>query len=566
MRVGDDADEEHAMSRLRSFKPFPIFVVLLALAAAGAVTLLTDNADAGRRAQLRSASLTLALTDLQAAPFAAGDSPVPVLPRITADEAELAQGLSRASNLQISPASLGAARLDLRRIDSAAARIYAIASSPAGLGNFKAPTLQTSLTTPSARLQAVLKRGSLANAARARRAKLMATVGTVVAILMLAGVFLIFYVRGARARAVAERLVHENELLLEASRLEASTDALTGIGNRRALNEHLVTGLAAYDGPPELLLAMFDLNGFKQYNDTFGHGAGDALLSRLGGCLAVAVGDSGTAYRMGGDEFCVLARCSPESAETLLARASSALSNKGEGWSIDCSYGAVWAPSEAADPSEALLIADRRMYANKTSRSSASRQITDVLLQVLSEQDKRLDDHVSHVSELSGIVAHALDQPEHEEQRIRLAARLHDIGKTAIPDAILNRPGPLTEHEWEFMRRHTLIGERIVLAAPALASTAPLIRSSHERYDGTGYPDGLARDEIPIGARIIAVCDAFDAMTSSRPYRTSVTADAAFTELRRCAGAQFDPRVVDVFCDVAASRPTAWNQGHTITA
>jgi hypothetical protein len=301
MRAGDDADTERVMSHLRSFKPFPIFVLLLALAAAGAVTLLADNADAGRRAQLRTASLTLALTDLQAAPFAAGDSPVPVLPRIRADEAELARGLTRTSNLQISAASLGAARVDLRRIDSAVARIYTIASSAAGLGNFKAPTLQTSLTTPSARLLAVLKRGSLANAARARRAKLMATVGTVVAILMLAGVFLIFYVRAARARAVAERLVHENELLLQASQLEASTDALTGIGNRRALNEDLVTGLAAQDGPPELLLAMFDLNGFKQYNDTFGHGAGDALLSRLGGRLAVAVGDSGTAYRMGGD-------------------------------------------------------------------------------------------------------------------------------------------------------------------------------------------------------------------------------------------------------------------------
>jgi two-component system cell cycle response regulator len=269
---------------------------------------------------------------------------------------------------------------------------------------------------------------------------------------------------------------------------------------------------------------------------------------------------------MGGDEFCVLARCRPESAETLLAQSSSALSNRGEGWSIDCSYGAVWGPSEAATPSEALLIADRRMYANKISRSSASRQITDVLLQVLSEQDKRLDDHVSHVSELSGIVAHALEQPEHEEQRIRLAARLHDIGKTAIPDAILNRPGPLTEHEWEFMRRHTLIGERIVSAAPALASTAPLIRSSHERYDGTGYPDGIAGDEIPIGARIIAVCDAFDAMTSQRPYRVSVTADAAFQELARCAGSQFDPRVVDVFCHVAASCPMAWNPGPAITA
>ena len=111
------------------------------------------------------------------------------------------------------------------------------------------------------------------------------------------------------------------------------------------------------------------------------------------------------------------------------------------------------------------------------------------------------------------------------------AAALHDVGKVAIPDAILDKPGPLDEAEWEFMRTHTLIGERILAEAPALAEAAKIVRSSHERYDGDGYPDGLAGDEIPLAARIIAVCDSFDAMTSDRPYRTAMSTEGALSEL-----------------------------------
>jgi HD-GYP domain-containing protein (c-di-GMP phosphodiesterase class II) len=127
------------------------------------------------------------------------------------------------------------------------------------------------------------------------------------------------------------------------------------------------------------------------------------------------------------------------------------------------------------------------------------------------------------------------------------AAELHDVGKMAIPDAILKKPGPLDQEEWEFIRGHTVIGERIVSAAPALAPVALLIRSSHERWDGTGYPDRLPGDEIPLGSRIIAVCDAFDAMIGSRPHRLGMTAEESLGELQRCAATQFDPEVVRVF-------------------
>jgi HD-GYP domain-containing protein (c-di-GMP phosphodiesterase class II) len=144
-------------------------------------------------------------------------------------------------------------------------------------------------------------------------------------------------------------------------------------------------------------------------------------------------------------------------------------------------------------------------------------------------------------------VAERLGLPADRVQDVRSAAELHDVGKVAIPDDILEKPSALDDDEWQFMRRHTLIGARIVAAAPALDRVAPLVRSSHERWDGDGYPDGLVGDQIPLGARIVAVCDAFDAMVSDRPYSPGIPATAALHELRRCAGTQFDPAVVEAF-------------------
>jgi two-component system, cell cycle response regulator len=135
------------------------------------------------------------------------------------------------------------------------------------------------------------------------------------------------------------------------------------------------------------------------------------------------------------------------------------------------------------------------------------------------------------------------------------AAELHDVGKMAIPDEILHKPGPLTDEEWSFVRQHTIIGERILGAAPALLAVAKLVRASHEHWDGSGYPDGLAGETIPLGARVVAVCDAFDAMTTSRPYRDAMSVEEALTEIRACSGTQFDPTVVEAFCEEIASLP-----------
>jgi diguanylate cyclase (GGDEF)-like protein len=324
----------------------------------------------------------------------------------------------------------------------------------------------------------------------------------------------------------------------------ASTDSLTGLANRRRLVHDLEARLSRGRDSSPCVLMLFDLDGFKGYNDAFGHLAGDALLQRLGQALSDAMTSRSRAYRLGGDEFCVLADAT---ASTQLRVGSlAALSEHGEGFAIGASFGAVSLPGEATQPTEALRIADQRMYAQKHgSRATAGRQSTDVLLRALAERHPDLGEHTDGVATLVGDVARRLGLDGEAFEQVCHAAELHDVGKVAIPDAILGKPGPLDDGEWAFMKRHTLIGERIVAAAPALAVAARLVRSSHERWDGGGYPDGLAGEEIPLGARIIAVCDAFDAIISQRPYRASRSAAEALTELHRCAGTQFDPMIVD---------------------
>jgi diguanylate cyclase (GGDEF)-like protein len=340
----------------------------------------------------------------------------------------------------------------------------------------------------------------------------------------------------------------ENLDMLSRSRADALTDALTGLGNRRSLMTELERELERVSQADPRVLILFDLDGFKRYNDVYGHPAGDALLARLGGKLAAAVGPYGRAYRMGGDEFCALVRAERPGIDTILTIALSALSERGEGFEVTSSYGTVVLPHEAEEAPLALQIADQRMYAQKAERpASVNRQTRDVLLQVLQEREPELHDHLRGVADLALAVGRKLAMTPDQLDVLARAAELHDVGKMAIPDAILSKPGALDEEEWAFMRRHTIFGERILSAAPALLPVAKVVRSSHERYDGDGYPDRLAGEKIPLGARIIAVCDAFHAMISNRPYRRGMGTEEALEELRRCAGSQFDPDVVRAF-------------------
>ena len=309
---------------------------------------------------------------------------------------------------------------------------------------------------------------------------------------------------GGLAAALARMTlsIAENARMLKTSRREALTDGLTGLGNRRKLMVDLRHEIeTAHQVDEYRVLALFDLDGFKLYNDSFGHPAGDALLARLGGRLAGAMGTTSEAYRMGGDEFCALVRVPKDGDETLVVReAALALSERGEGFTVDSSFGTVALPDEAYDPVEALQLADRRMYRHKDRRrSSARRQAHDVLLKVLDERQPHLRTHLRNVAHLAVAVAQRVGHNDLEVDEIGRAAELHDVGKMAIPDAILDRRGPLGEEEWQFIRQHTIIGERILAAAPSLNRVAGLVRSSHERWDGAGYPDGLGGEEIAAG-------------------------------------------------------------------
>jgi diguanylate cyclase (GGDEF)-like protein len=532
--------EDDSRDQMIRAKTVPALVLALSLCAIAAIVLLQAYASAGSDAQLSIERLDLALTDLQTAPFASsattGGSPAQARAEIKDGKRRVAQAL--ASLRQNSPSPL----LDqvtgpLRANYAVLGQIYEIGAVEGGFGK-RAAHLAGVARGSKNRVEGVLAEASRGYDSRASTADIRATVGSAAAILLLLIAFLVFYRRSAR--------------LATANAEEARTDPLTGLGNRRALLDDLEDRLPGTSDGVQLAIAMFDLDGFKQYNDTFGHPAGDALLARLGRRLGLAVAKAGTAYRMGGDEFCVLALVQVDGGERMVQICEDALTESGDAFEIGCSHGLTLVPSQASSFEEALELADRRMYEDKAGRSSASRQSADVLLEVLNERDFELREHISGVAAQALATGEKLGLSTHELWRVGLAAELHDIGKTAIPDALLDKPGPLDEEEWKFMHRHTVIGERIVRAAASLAPTAGLVRSSHERFDGGGYPDGLRGEAIPLGARIIAVSDAYEAMVTGRPYRDAISVEDTLEELRRCSGSQFDPRVVDAFMAVSA--------------
>jgi diguanylate cyclase (GGDEF)-like protein/putative nucleotidyltransferase with HDIG domain len=337
------------------------------------------------------------------------------------------------------------------------------------------------------------------------------------------------------------------------SREAANTDAVTGLANSRKLQADLEIAMRdAVDS--RLTVVMLDLDGFKDYNDRFGHPAGDIMLRRVGRALADALDGVGAAYRLGGDEFCVVGgRRDGDVREGLGAMAASALTVRGEGFEITASYGSVEIPRDAATIEEAMRLADHRMYSRKESRrSSASWQVHDALMSALDERGGALFAHTRSVTDLAVGVAQHLGMSSDDVNLVEKAASLHDIGKLAIPSSVLEKPGPLDYDEWSLMRQHTVVGERIIAAAPALERVARIVRSSHERVDGQGYPDGLHGGEIPLTARIIFACDSFDAMCSVRAYHDARTPPEALAELRRCAGSQFDADVVEGLAAVLA--------------
>ncbi len=533
----------------------PALVLVLSVLTIVAIVAVERRATMNRDAEAQLVRVDAALTRLQGDPFAGmtviGGTRNAAYAAARTDERQIERALAGLDGPGVPPA-LRALEQPLQANFAAIHRLLPIATAKTFTTQADArlfPALKTSNET-AAQAQRLLTLAGRDYRARANRTQIQATVGSGTMILLLFAGFALLYRRAFRARRVAERLAAENAAMASAAHEEARTDALTGLGNRRALSDDLAGEFDPAADEHGVLLALFDLNGFKHYNDTFGHPAGDGLLTRLAVRLHDAVAGVGKAYRVGGDEFCVLTRASDHERANVVRLAAEALSEVGDAFCVSCSYGSARIPQDAPSAEVALQLADRRMYEQKAGWASASRQSSDVLLKVLSERNAELAEHINGVAALATSVALQLGLPDDEVNRIGIAAELHDIGKAAIPDAILHKPGPLDDAEWEFMRQHTLIGERIMLVAPSLASTAVLVRSSHEAFDGTGYPDGLCAELIPLGARIIAVCDAFDAMTATRTYRAAMSDNEAYAELRRCSGSQFDPTVVAAFCTV----------------
>ncbi len=325
------------------------------------------------------------------------------------------------------------------------------------------------------------------------------------------------------------------------------TDPVTGLGNRTALLEELRR--AAESGTPTLLVVV-DVAGFTRYNERHGHVAGDDLLVRLAERLRRSLPPGPSCYRTFGGEFALVAG-GPDDVlrHALPRRAADALASACGTDPGPPRYGWATLPRDARSAEEALDVASRRLSAAARHGSDPATQATAALVQALAQRDPALALHLAGVAELAVAVARRLGLGEDEAGEIGRAARLLEVGMLTVPLAVLRHPGPLDESELALIRRHTIAGERIVAAAPALASCAALIRSSHERYDGGGYPDGLSGRSIPLGARVLAVCDAFAAMVTDRPYRRSLSYQAAIVELRRCAGTQFDPAVVGALLD-----------------
>jgi diguanylate cyclase (GGDEF)-like protein/putative nucleotidyltransferase with HDIG domain len=354
---------------------------------------------------------------------------------------------------------------------------------------------------------------------------------------------------------------------LRAMRL-ALTDPLTGLGNHRHFHERLERELRyAHERRLPLTLCLIDVDDFKRINDRFGHPAGDRVLSQLASRLR----QTGEAFRLGGDEFALLLPGYDENAaltaaSSVVERISALKLEQVE--AVTVSVGVATSPQHAEERDELIRLADSALYwAKEYGKNRVRAYRPDVielaelkrlaggpdraarfraaasLARAVDARDVYTGSHSQRVAELAARTAKRLGLPEEEIELTRLAGSLHDLGKLAIPEEILRKPGPLTEPERMVLERHPQIGFRM-LESLGVDPVADWVLHHHERWDGSGYPDGLPGETIPLGARIIFVADAYDAMTSERVYRRRVLPEQAIAELKRCAGSQFDPDIV----------------------
>jgi diguanylate cyclase (GGDEF)-like protein/putative nucleotidyltransferase with HDIG domain len=357
---------------------------------------------------------------------------------------------------------------------------------------------------------------------------------------------------------------------LNAIRL-ALTDPLTGLGNHRHFHERLQRELAQADEHGGMVsLCFLDIDDFKRINDQFGHPAGDRVLSQIASRLR----QGGESFRLGGDEFAVLLVGMDE--QLALATTQSivqriAETELGKAGAITVSAGVATFPQHGRERDSLIRLADGALYwAKEHGKNQVRLARADVaelsefrrvasgadriarfraaasLARAVDSRDAYTGSHSERVANLAAEIATQLGLPAAEVELTRLAGSLHDLGKLAIPEEILRKPAALGDAERLVLERHPQIGYRM-LESLGVDPIANWVLHHHERWDGSGYPDGLAGDRIPLGARIIFVSDAFDAMTSDRLYRDSLSFEEAVAEVERCSGSQFDPEVVSAF-------------------
>jgi len=331
---------------------------------------------------------------------------------------------------------------------------------------------------------------------------------------------------------------------LAEQRRDAVNDRVTGLRNRASLEADISAAAAARGG--DWVLLLLEVEGLEAHNDRFGYAAGDEILRNSARRLVdVVVPLGGIAYRVAASRLAVLAPTGGRQLGEIVLAMTSSLGGVEVASPTGISYGEAIIPSEASNAKAALQVAGKRLAAHRQSRQrSARRQAHAVLMAVLDARHPELRAHLRVTAYRAISLARRLGLGREEVDDIALAAELQRIGLLAVPEAVLGKEAP-DEAELAQVRSHTAAGERIIAAAPGLASVATLVRASSEHYDGSGYPDGLAGDSIPLGARVIAVAVAFAALTEQRRHRGPVNPDEALAELRRNTGTQFDPGIVE---------------------